>query len=70
MAEFSTKTNEESVEVPRLEEPVKVINHQFHPIVFVGDQMTAVCVRGTQPTRSNLDQAKDRLEVVLLVAED
>lgn len=35
-----TKTDEESVEVPGLQEPVKVIKDLT---VFGGDQMTAVC---------------------------
>lgn len=65
-----TKTDEESVEVPGLQEPVEVTNDQFHPIVFGGDQMTAVRARGAQRIRSNSDRAKDGLEGVVPVAED
>ena len=48
-----TKTNVGSVKIPGLQEPVKVINGQFHLIVFGGDQMAAVCARGAQHIRSN-----------------
>ena len=65
-----TKTDQESVEVPGLQEPVEVTNDQFHPIVFGGDQMIAVCARGAQRIRSNSDRAKDGLEGVVPVAED
>lgn len=65
-----TQTKEEDVEVPGLHEPVKVINDQFHPIIFGGDQMTAVRARGAQRIRSNSDRAKDGLEGVVPVVED
>lgn len=53
-----TKTNVGSVKIPGLQEPVKVINGQFHPIVFGGDQMAAVCPRGAQHIRSNSTEQK------------
>ena len=51
-----TKTDEESVELPGLQEPVKVIKALT---VFGGDQITAVCARRAQHIRNSTEQKMD-----------
>ena len=43
---------------------------RFFPILFGGDQLTVVRVRGTQALRDTTDYCVDRLEGVAAVVED
>ena len=60
---------EKEVDVPE-ETPTKVEIDYFHPILFGGDQMTCVRIRGAQGIRENAISGRARFEGVVPVVED
>lgn len=65
----TTTTNLE-IELPAVDEKLKVEKTEFHTILFGGDQLTAKRARGSQMIRCNSITSTQQINGLLPTAED